>query len=130
MEFINLDLAKFVDDFNLGKKFQITGRLNGAMNFKGAGFDIYALTGDFSATEYGGMLVIKDTRFLENLARNYEQPLDILVESFKDYHYNIGTMRLSLDKENLILDVALDGDAGKRNLNIILHNFVLRKGEI
>jgi len=128
LEFINLDLEKFVDDFNLENKFQITGSLNGAMNFKGKGFDINALTGDFSAAEYGGILVIKDTRFLENLARNSKQPLDILMESFKDYHYNTGMMRLYLDRGNLVLDMELNGEAGRRNLNITLHDFRLKRG--
>jgi hypothetical protein len=47
------------------------------------------------------------------------------VESFKDYHYNTALMKLSFDKGNIILDVALEGEAGKRNLSIVLHDFKL-----
>ena len=127
LEFVNLNLAKFVDDFNLDKKFQVTGSLSGAVAFNGKGSDINTLAGDFSAAESGGIMVIKDNSILENLARNSKQPLDILVESFRDYHYNTGIMKLSLDKGNLVLDIALDGETGKRNLNITLHDFRLKR---
>lgn len=130
LEFINLDLEKFVKDFNLSKKFQMTGRLGGSVAFKGRGYNLIALAGDFCAAEQGGMLIIRDNRFLENIARNSKQPLNILVESFKDYDYNTGVMRLSLDKGNLVLDIALNGETGRRNLNITLHDFRLRRGEL
>jgi hypothetical protein len=83
------------------------------------------LSGNFSTLQPGGILVIKDDKFLKNLSRTTKQPLDILVESFKDYHYNTALMKLSFDKGNIILDVALEGEAGKRNLSIVLHDFKL-----
>ena len=64
---------------------------------------------------------------LENMARDTKQPLDLLVESFKDYQYNIGTIKLFLDHNNLTLDIVLDGEAGKRELKIILHDFSIKK---
>jgi len=127
LKFINFDLATIVDDFNLGKKIRMTGKLTGNLDFKGKGLGIDAITGYFSTAEYGGVLIIKDTGLLENLARNSGQPLDILVESFKNYHYNTGVMRLSLENGDLILDVGFDGETGKRNLNITLHDFKLRR---
>lgn len=128
LKFINLDLETVVKDFNLEEKLKMSGRIGGIAALKGRGSDINILSGDFNAIEPGGILTIKDTGFLEKIARNSNQSLDIMMESFKNYCYNKGVMKLSLDKSNLILDIALEGQAGKRNLNIILHDFRLRRG--
>jgi hypothetical protein len=47
------------------------------------------------------------------------------MESFKDYHYNTGVMKLSKAQDDLSLDIALDGEKGKRNLMVTLHDFSL-----
>lgn len=127
LKFIDLNLKTFVKEFNLDEKLEASGRISGTLVLNGKGTDINILSGDFSAVAPGGILTIKDTKFLENRARNTGQSLDILVESFKDYHYNKGMMKLSLNEGNLILDIALDGEKGSRNLNIILHDFKLGK---
>jgi hypothetical protein len=127
LKFTNLDIARFINDFDLKEKFEMTGRLGGDLTLKGKGTDIEILNGRLSSLESGGMLMIKDTKFLENMARNINQSLDLLVENFKNYHYNIATIKLFLDKSNLIIDAALDGETGKRNLNIVLHGFRLKK---
>lgn len=127
LKFINLDLARFIADYNLKEKFQMSGKLGGEISFKGQGLMINILNGNFSAVAPGGMLIIQDASFLENIAKSSQQPLDIVVESFKNYHYNMGVVKLFLDKGNLILDMALDGETGKRNINITLHEFSLTK---
>ena len=93
------------------------------MNLKGTGLNINAITGDFSTAEEGGMLVIKDDRLLENIASRSQQPLDILMASFKDYDYDTGIMRLYLYEGNLVLDISLDGETGIRDLDIVIHTF-------
>ncbi len=123
LNFTNLDLEKFMQDFSLDKKCELTGRLNGLLRLEGMGLELKVVEGRFSAPSEGGTLIIKDKRFLENLARGTGQSLDILVESFKNYRYNAGDVTLSLDKGDVILDVSLDGGAGKRDLDIILHDF-------
>jgi len=123
LNFNNLNIEKFIEDFNLNEKFQMTGSLGGKVSLQGSALNISLVSGDFSTAKPGGMLTITDKRFLENLARTSGQSLNILVESFKYYHYNVGIMKLGLDKDNLILDVRLEGEAGKRNLNIIVHDF-------
>jgi len=39
-------------------------------------------------------------------------------------------MNVSLDKGNLVLDISLDGETGKRNLNVIVHDFRLGRREL
>jgi len=130
LKFINIDLEEFVKDFNLDDKFEASGKLGGVLSLKGRNLNIESLNGDFSTSESGGKLVIKDARFLENLANSSKQSFDLLVENFKDYHYNTGLTKLSLDKGNLIFNIALEGGDGRRNLIITVHNFKLGRGEL
>jgi len=94
---------------------------------RGSGATIQQIQGDLSTSQAGGKLTITDQRFLDNLARTSRQPLDILVESFKNYYYNIGIIKLGMEEGDLILDVRLDGEAGMRHLNIMVHEFNLRR---
>jgi len=128
LTFRDLNVERLTADLELRDKFEMTGRLSGNISIKGQGQSVQVLSGKLSSLDPGGTLVIKDTKILENAARNAGQSLDILVESFKNYRYNKGIITLSLDSGSLILDTALSGDLGKRNLNITLHNFQL-KGE-
>jgi len=125
-----VNLEKFINDFELDEKFQMTGVLSGHLVLNGNGGDINILNGDFFMAEKGGTLIIKDTRFLENIARSSDQSFEILVESFKNYHYNNGKIKILLKQEKLILDMVLDGEAGKRDLNITLHNFKPKKDDL
>jgi len=121
----DIDLNTFVHDFKLEEKVDLSGRLNGASTLKGKGLNFTVLDGGFIANAPGGDLTIKDKSYLEKIARGSGQSLDILVENFKNYHYNKGTMNLSLEEGNLILDIVLDGEAGKRNFTVTMHNFNL-----
>jgi hypothetical protein len=123
----DVDLAAFINDFNLGEKVSLSGSLSGSVTLQTKGYDISLLSGDFSAEAPGGMLTIKDTAYLEGIARSSSQPMDLLVESFKNYRYNTGMMKLSFEKDNLILDIVLEGEAGRRNLSVTLHDFKLRR---
>ena len=127
LKFVDLNLEAFIKDFELGEKAQASGRMSGGISLEARGLDIAALKGTFSSLGSGGMLVVKDKKFLENMAGNSGQSLDMLVESFKNYRYSIGNIELFLDNGNLNFNVALDGEAGKRNLNIVVHDFNLKR---
>ncbi|NQT21935.1 MAG: YdbH domain-containing protein [Candidatus Omnitrophica bacterium] len=125
----NLDLISFVEDFNLTKKVEMTGKLKGELFLNGTRSGITDVRGEFSTDVPGGVLIIKDTRFLENIAKGAEQPLDIIVENFKNYRYDIGTINVGLNKNDLDLNIHLDGQSGKRAFNVILHDILPIKGE-
>jgi len=125
LKLIEIDLSRLVEDFNVQEKVNLKGRLTGAVSLEGIASRVTRLGGDLSAVGTGGTLTIKDTEFLEKVARNSRQPLEVLVESFKNYQYNTGVVKLFLENDNLILDIALEGEAGKRNLTVTLHNFKL-----
>jgi hypothetical protein len=124
-----LDIEKFVRDFNLRDRFDMTGLLSGGLKLKGLSSKIEILDGSFSTLPPGGILVITDTKFLENMGQATSQPVSLLVESFKNYRYNIGLMSLGFESGNIVLRINLEGGAGKRAFNVILHDFKLGRGE-
>ncbi|HAZ09866.1 MAG: hypothetical protein A2047_01655 [Omnitrophica bacterium GWA2_41_15] len=118
-----MEIKRFVDDMKLNEKFDMTGRLGGAFYLSGKGQDIKDIKGDFNTGAPGGVLIIKDKTFLENVAKQSNQPLDIIVESFRNYNYNNGMIKLFMESGNIGLDLKLDGNSGKRSLTVILHDF-------
>ncbi len=125
IKLVNIDLQRLNKDFKLEEKLQMTGKLSGSVHVEGRGADIKVLAGNFSTSEEGGTLVITDEAMLEKLAASSKQPMDILVESFKNYHYNTGIMKLSGKGDDLVFEVDLAGEAGKRNLSVVFHDFLL-----
>jgi len=126
LNFTHLDLARFVNDFELTEKVDMTGMLNGLVTLNGIGNNMSILNGNLTSSSVGGNVTIKDTQFLQNMARSSKLPANIVVDSFKDYHYNIGVVRMVMDHGDLVLDVALDSATGKRNLKVDLHEFSLK----
>lgn len=124
---INLDTEKFVQDFEFDKEFKMSGMFSGDIKLKGKGAAIEVLGGNFLAHPSGGTLAIMNTKFLENIALSMHQPVDLIVESFRNYQYNVGVMSLSFEHNNVMLKISLDGKTGKRNLNVVLHNFGIKK---
>jgi len=127
LNFKDMQIARFIDDFELSDKVYMDGEMGGKLVLQGRGTDVRVLSGDFKTALGGGKLVIKDKRVMENVARSTNQPLDIIVENFSNYHYNTGNIGLSLKEKNIVLDLALDGETGKRNMSITLHEFLPKK---
>lgn len=123
-----MDIKRFVDDMKFNEKFDMTGRLGGAFYLSGKGEDIKDMKGDFTTDFPGGVLIIKDKTFLENISSESNQPFDKLVESFSNYNYNNGVVKLFIENGNIVLDLRLDGSAGKRGFMIVLHDFKKGKG--
>jgi len=123
LEFSGLDLAEVIRTFELKEKLQMTGRLGGKLSIKGKGSKMDVLVGNLSTEHTGGTMIITDTKFLENMARGSGQQLDIIVESFKNYHYTNGNVSVSLQGGDLVLDTGLEGETGKRDLSVTLHDF-------
>ncbi len=123
--FSNLDLERYIKDAELEKELTLTGRLTGSLTIEGKGPVLSLINGSFSASEPGGTLTIKDDRVLKNMARKSGQSLDILVEGLKDYHYNVGKTKLLLDGRDLVWQSNMDGEEGKRNFTVVVHDFKL-----
>jgi len=122
LKFQGFDLDIFSTAFNLRQKADMSGKLDGEVLLKGSLTHVENLNGDFEALAPGGVINIKDERFLANIAESSGQPKDIIMESLKNYRYNNGVMKLSFDKEVVMLNVSLGGNTGKRNFDIFLHD--------
>ncbi len=120
-----LDIKTMIHDFKLEDKLEMSGRLSGKMGLKLDSSGINLLEGKLNTLNPGGTLVIKDTLLLENVAKGSQQPIDVLVEGFKNYRYNNGNISLTLSGNNLIIEMSLEGDTGKRKLSIVVHGFNL-----
>ncbi|MCX5687407.1 MAG: YdbH domain-containing protein [Candidatus Omnitrophica bacterium] len=118
-----MEIKRFVDEMKFNEKFNMTGRLGGAFYISGKGQDIKDIKGDFNTDAPGGVFIIKDKTFLENVAKQSNQSLDIIVESFKNYNYNNGIITIGMESGNLAMNLQLDGKTGKRSLTMVLHDF-------
>ncbi len=127
--FYNLDLARFVQDFELDKRFLLVGFLNGKLLLNGTDNAIHILNGEFFAPVSGGDLKIMDTQFLENMAAGSKLPANVVVDSFKNYHYNKGLVEMFLNRNDLDFNVSLEGAGGQRNLKVIVHDFHFNEQE-
>jgi hypothetical protein len=121
-----LSLPALGEEFDLTSKFVMSGSVSGKLLGKGEGIELSMLDGDFSTLLPGGVLTVKDTSFLEKVARSSRQPVDLLVENFKNYPYNKGNIVVGFKGNDLFLDCLLDGVSGKRKLNVIVHDFTLK----
>jgi len=121
--FNNLDLAEFINAYHLGEKVNIQGLVAGHLVLKGRGKNLKILNGHFFSGRQGGNVIIKDTHFLKRFVTQSNQSADLLLESLKNYHYNTADIQLSLDQGTALLEINLNGETGKRNLQIRLHRF-------
>ncbi len=123
-------LERITSDFELGEKIQMRGKFSGALDLRGRDLSVQSVSGDFSLAGGAGNLTIKDKDMLQRLAQSSRQSMDILVENFKDYNFDTGVVKLFLDPQrNLVLAVDLEGEAGKRHLEVVAHDLqLIRKG--
>lgn len=130
LRFAGLDLEAFVRDFELEKKFLLGGKASGDIALEGKGVNFRILSGKFSALDSGGRLDVTDAKFLENLAQRSGKSLNILIEGFKNYHYNTASMRFALDNSDLTMGVYFEGEEGRRDLTVVVHDFKLGGGNL
>ncbi len=104
------------------KKCAADGRVGGHLLAEFSAGKLSRLEGALVA-EGGGDLVVLDQRFLENIAERSKQPIEIVKASFENYHYNSGTVGISLQENGLRLGLDLEGEQGKRDLEVTLHDW-------
>lgn len=121
LSFAALDIARFIEDFELQKKFTMTGALRGQLNVQGTGVNVQELSGNFVTASPGGLLTIKDNSFLENIASRAKVNYDIVQQSLQEYHYTTGELKVSLENDAVAMAISLDGEKGPKNFNIVNH---------
>ncbi|MBU2102775.1 MAG: hypothetical protein ABH865_03630 [Candidatus Omnitrophota bacterium] len=119
-----LDAQVFTKDFELEDKFKMVGHWEGSLKAVGRAAAVTFFDSNFGAVTPGGNLEIIDKKFVEDMAQRTKTPSDILLERFRDYHYNKGVVDLSLEGNDMVAGVILDGEKGKSNFKIYLHDFL------
>ncbi len=123
VEFSRLDLSRFAHDFGFEEKLLLIGAADGALTARGTGGVLEDVSGGFGSIAPGGTVIVKDRDFLERVAQAADQPLDIIMETFKNYRYNTGGAKISRSGDNLVLDVQLEGPAGRQTPSFIWYDF-------
>ncbi|MGE4356952.1 MAG: hypothetical protein AB7E08_00125 [Candidatus Omnitrophota bacterium] len=125
LRFFPLNIKRLPQELKLEDKLQLSGLLEGSLIIAGTGFKLDVVKGDFSFLQPGGNLIVKDKNLLRNLAEKTRQSFDIIWEGLRDYYFDKGDLKLFLDNQDLILRLILEGERGKRDLEIRWHNFEL-----
>ncbi len=123
-----LDMDTITKDFDLEKKMSAEGKLAGKINLRGDLSGIKELSGGLSSSEAGGNLIIRDQDFLNYLAQNVHQPIELVEAGFKEYPFDSATVSLGMHGQDLNLVVSLNGQKGKRNFDIKLHDVFYNGG--
>lgn len=119
-----VDLEAIAKGYELAERVDMTGKLQGYLKLAGQGVEINEITGAFQTADPGGKLNITDKKLLAAIAQYTGQSPEILMESFKNFNYSKGNIGASLDSGNIVLSVNLSGDNGRRNLQVVLHDFL------
>ncbi|MDD5737707.1 MAG: YdbH domain-containing protein [Candidatus Omnitrophica bacterium] len=121
LERINMGhLAKML---GAGEKVDISGKMGGEISLSGKDFKIDAIKGEFKAMSPGGTVIIKDEEFIQNLAKQAKQPVEVIRDSFQNYNYTSGALSVSKDEDAILLHLFMEGMQGKRDLTIAFHGF-------
>jgi hypothetical protein len=123
LEFTGLDSGEMIKELDLADKAEARGLVKGSLSMEGEGGGIRLLKGAFVAEGEGGSFVIKDEALLKSIAERTKQPVEIIRESFQDYSYNKGSTWLFLEEKDLRLGASLEGEKGRRDVDVIIHEF-------
>jgi hypothetical protein len=119
----NIALEALAQSFDFEKKLGISGELSGNIRISAKDEELLDIKGDLAVPLPGGDFIIKDQKFLKTIASNSNQSLQMVNESFKDYHYSEGVLELSLKEGNLVIKADLNGEKGRRDFLITYHAF-------
>ncbi len=117
----NIDLAKAVSALELAERLELTGAIGGTAHCAGIAGEIPAITGRLTASRSGGVLNILDKRLLAPLAQRSNQPVDMLVQGFKNYQYRRAAVGISSQDNAMVFRVGFSGEQGKREFDITWH---------
>jgi len=107
------------------ESFSSHGRFSGELEVLLKDFTLSKTEGNFHNTK-GGSIDIKkeaDLTFLKTYLD--EQSYNLLIDGFKNYHYNEGQIGLSNEGSSLVLQFSFNSKKmGKRNITINFHNLI------
>jgi hypothetical protein len=118
------NIQELVKALKIQEKIAMSGILSGSFEIAAVNGKIKSLKGNFSTVSPEGILTIKDEEFLKNIAERKKIPLKIIMEQFGRFYYNIGTARLFLENNQVVVKVNLEGKSGEADFTVVLHDFI------
>jgi len=119
----HVDLSDVMKFLEVQKRVQATGAYSGKINILTTGAEIMKIGGDLKSEGGGQCTIVDDSPVERNVLSG--NGLNIVVENLKDYHYDIGSAKISNKGQNIMIDLLLEGQAGKRHFEVIWHRSAL-----
>lgn len=119
----NIKAEEVLELFDAKKSVAFAGAFGGGVTILLKGRYLKDVEG-LLHSQGGGRFSVTDGSFIskEVLKKPYT---NIMVENLKDYRYDIGTIAVRKEGEDVRADLTLDGEAGRRRLEIIWHGAAL-----
>ncbi len=114
-----LDVAQLIQALKLGERLDATGLYGGRLDVVFQDGLCRVLSGTIKNGS-GGRLYVADVSLLKGAGVG-QQAGNIVVENLKNYHYDRGEIVFSQEGRNVKLDFMLEGPAGSRQLEVVLH---------
>ena len=118
-----IDIVALLKAFGANKGIEASGVFSGDITVVLENGLIRDLKGEL-ASAGGGQFIVTDTGLLDNNLKDM-QGANIVVENLKNYHYDIGYVKIRNEGQDIRLDIVLQGQEGSRNLEVDWH-----RGEI
>ena len=119
----HIDLSEVMKFLEAEKRVEATGTYSGNIQIIIKGAEIMKIGGELKSEGGGRCTIVDDPTVERNLLSG--NGLNIVVENLKDYHYDIGSAKISNKGQNITIDLLLEGQAGKRQFDIIWHRSVI-----
>ncbi|MFH0876929.1 MAG: YdbH domain-containing protein [Candidatus Omnitrophota bacterium] len=114
-----VDLGEMIRVLKLEKRFQATGAFDGELHFVVKNGRLEDFGGSLRSLQ-GGRFVLTDNSFKSQELLKFKGS-NILVENLENYHYDIGSIAITSEGQDIGLDIKLEGKAGARNFQIFWH---------
>lgn len=121
---VNINAADLFVILKLDSRLKMTGTWNGSVTAAITGNTLKALNGDLWAHPAGGVLSIPDKILGEQIVASSPSVNKNILDSVLRYTYSKGDMTVTLEDENILLHLLLNGETGKRDISLYLHDLL------
>lgn len=120
---INLDAIEFrslLALFGAGRGLDVSGVFSGKLVIQARGNDIEELAGRLDSANGGRFFITDPSAFADNRLK-LSKEANIVIENLKNYHYDIGKIEIRNYGQDIKMDIFLEGETGKRQLEVFWH---------
>ena len=115
----HIAIADLMEALGAKERMSVTGAYSGDVRIFLKNGQIGDLSGELRSKD-GGEFILKDSSLL-NQKDLQGQAANIVVENLKNYHYDIGIIKIRNIGQDIRIDISLSGPTGQRNLELVWH---------